>query len=101
MPETFTLTEAAAVIGAPVKDVNNLIDKHVLPKNTVQRRRLPKGALVSLKAVHATAGADGRPFPGRLAAAALRDVGPLSSALAPVTRRPQDGMPVDTGVPRS
>jgi uncharacterized protein (DUF433 family) len=57
MPETFTLTEAAAVIGVPVKDVNNLIDKHVLPKNTVQRRRLPKGALVSLKAVHATADA--------------------------------------------
>jgi uncharacterized protein (DUF433 family) len=55
MPETYTLTEAAAVIGAPVKDVNNLIDKRVLPKGAVQGRRLPKAALVSLKAVHATA----------------------------------------------
>jgi uncharacterized protein (DUF433 family) len=55
MPDTYTLTEAAAVIGAPVKDVNNLIDKRVLPKGAVQGRRVPKAALVSLKAVHATA----------------------------------------------
>ena len=55
MPETFTVAEAAAVIGAAVKDVHNLIDKRVLPKAAVQGRRLPKSALVGLKAVHATA----------------------------------------------
>jgi uncharacterized protein (DUF433 family) len=55
MSETFTLTEAAAVIGARVKDVNNLIDRQVLPKGAVQGRRLPRVALASLKAAHATA----------------------------------------------
>ena len=55
MSKTFTLTEAAAVIGAQAKDVNNLLDRQVLPKGTVQGRRLPRVALASLKAVHATA----------------------------------------------
>lgn len=57
MPVVFTPTEAAAVIGAPVKDVNNLIDKGMLPAGALREdgtRRLLRLALFSLKAASAT-----------------------------------------------
>jgi len=58
MPQVYTPAEAAAVIDTPVRDVNNLIHKGMLPKGAVRQdgaKRLLRLALVSLKAASATA----------------------------------------------
>jgi uncharacterized protein (DUF433 family) len=57
MPVVYTAAEAAAVIGAPVRDVNNLIHKGMLPNGALRRdgaKRLLRPALISLKAASAT-----------------------------------------------
>ena len=57
MPVVYTPAEAAAVIGAPLRDVNNLIYKGMLPKGALHEdgaTRLLRVGLVSLKAASAT-----------------------------------------------